>query len=57
MPRLTPILPRSIIDQLPPDMPVILEPLIDEGQSSISSELDKAAALLQPEVSGAVSHG
>lgn len=48
---------RSIIDQLPPDIPVILEPLIDEGQSSISSELDKAAALLQPEVSGAVSHG
>ncbi len=42
---------RSISDLLPSDVPIILEPLIDEGQSEISVEIEKAAAALQPETS------
>lgn len=42
---------RWVADLLPPDVPVILEPLIDEGQSEIGAEIEKAVAALQPETS------
>ncbi|SRR6266568_3959594 len=48
---------RLVVDLLPPDVPVILESLIDEGQSDILTEVQKAEAALQPEVSRAVSIG
>lgn len=48
---------RWVADLLPPDVPVILEPLIDEGQSDISAEVEKATLALQPEVSRVASIG
>lgn len=48
---------RSISDLLPTDVPIILEPLIDEGQSDIRSEVEKAAAALQPDTPRAASAG
>lgn len=41
---------RSISDRLPMDIPVILESLIDRGQSSIAAEIEKAEIAVQGHV-------
>jgi hypothetical protein len=48
---------RWVADLLPPDVPVILEPLIDQGQSDISAEVEKAMLALQPVASRLASIG
>lgn len=38
---------QSVAHLLPADVPAILEPLIDQGQSNIEAEIEKAAAAVQ----------
>ena len=48
---------HSVAHLIPPEIPVILESLIDQGQSEIDTEIEKAAAALEPEERPAMAEG